>query len=300
MQSLDLHNSPDFLAAMIQIRGIETALLEASIDGRLEGPVHVSLGEEAVAVGVAAATRAGDVLLSNHRGHGHALACGLDPRAVIAEIVGHPSGFSRGRGGSMHLFDPNRGFYGTNGIVGGNAAVANGAALALQLEQRGRVAIVIFGDGAMSTGVVYEAFNLAVLWRLPVVFVCENNGYAELTPTEVHLSSEPLMRAREFGLHAAALDGTDVAVVREGLGIAIAAAARGEPAFVEARCYRFGGHYAADPGRYRPQGEDAMWRKTQCPIRKLAERSGKSDVDIADRIEQVRQDADRLISEFAA
>ena len=290
----------DLLAAMMQIRGIEAALQQASIAGRLEGPVHVSLGEEAVAVGLAAALRPGDIVLSNHRGHGHALAVGLDPKTVIAEIVGHPSGFSMGRGGSMHIFDPARDFYGTNGIVGGNSGVAVGAALALQLQRPGSVAVVVFGDGAMAAGIVYEAFNLGVLWRLPVVFVCENNGYAELTPTSVHLSSKPTERARGFGLEVESIDGTEVRQVIDGLSRAIERAATGRSSFVEATCYRFGGHYAADPALYRPEGEDAQWRQSHCPIRKLGRRLSLSEAELEAGIGKIQAEAGRLIEELAA
>lgn len=279
----------DLLDAMIVIRGIESALRDASIAGQLEGPVHVSLGEEAVAVGIAAAMRADDVLLSNHRGHGHALACGLDPTRVLAEIVGHPSGFSRGRGGSMHLFDPANGFYGTNGIVGGNAAVALGAAFALQMEKAGRVAVVVFGDGAMATGTVAEALNLAALWSLPIVFVCENNGYAEMTPTSSHLASAPADRARGYGLYAEQIDGTSLTTVIQAGKRAIAEAAQGKPVLIEAKCFRFGGHYAADPALYRPAGEDEEWRERHDPIRRFGAHLGMTSDEIAARIDRVRE-----------
>ncbi len=290
----------ELLAAMETIRAIESALAQAAGEGRLEGPLHVSVGEEAVAVGVAAAMGSDDVLLSNHRGHGHALAFGLDPWKVVAEVTGHPEGYAGGRGGSMHIFDPTSGFMGTNGIVGSNAGVATGAGLALQLEGRGRVALVVVGDGAMASGVVYEAFNLAVLWSLPVVFVCGNNGYAELTPTSIHLSSAPFERAQAFGLDAAPVDGTDVGDVRAGVVRAVESARRGRPAFVEARCYRFGGHYVGDAGRYRPEGEDAEWRRVHCPIRRLGHRLGLREPELETRLAAVRQQADELVRTLVA
>lgn len=290
----------ELLSAMETIRAVETALFDASIAGKFEGPLHVSLGEEAVAVGVAAALGAEDVLLSNHRGHGHALAFGLEPWKVIAEVTGDPRGYAGGRGGSMHIFDPVSGFLGTNGIVGGNAAVALGAAMALQIEARGRTAIVIVGDGAMASGVVYEAFNLAVLWHLPVLFICANNGYAELTPTSVHLSSAPLDRARAFGLEVAAVDGTEAGAVKLAVKSAIARARQGSPGFIEARCYRFGGHYAGDPGRYRPEGEDAGWRARHCPIRRLADRLGLDEAELQRRAVILKEQADDMLKAIAA
>lgn len=281
------------------IRGVESALQEASAARVIEGPVHVSLGEEAVAVGVVAAMRAGDTILSNHRGHGHALAWGLDPKRLVAEIVGHPDGYANGRGGSMHTFEPESGFLGTNGIVGSNAGVAAGVGLALQLTRPGSVGVVIFGDGAMATGIVYETFNLAVLWKLPLVFVCENNGYAEMTPTSVHLSSEPVARAAGFGLSASTTDGTDVEEVRSEMRRALDTARSGRPAFVEARCFRFGGHYAADPALYRPKGEDEEWRGLHCPIQKLSRRLGAPDADWTRRVDAVRTSTHELIAAMA-
>ncbi|MBP5858547.1 thiamine pyrophosphate-dependent dehydrogenase E1 component subunit alpha [Marivibrio halodurans] len=290
----------DFLTAMQTIRGVELALQEASVARAVEGPLHVSLGEEAVAVGLVAAMDPRDVLLSNHRGHGHALAMGLDVATVIAEVVGHPDGFAGGRGGSMHIFDPESGFLGTNGIVGGNAGVAVGTSLALQLEGDRRVAVVVFGDGAMGTGIVYESINLAALWKLPVVFVCENNGYAEMTPTSVHLSSAPSERARGFGLTSMEIDGTDVEKVATGMRAAIETAREGEPVFVEAVCFRFGGHYAADPARYRPKGEDDDWRSTRCPIALHGRRQDIPDAALDDAVETVRAEAAELVAGYAA
>lgn len=290
----------DFLVAMQKIRGIELALRDASSAGRLEGPLHVSLGEEAAAVGIVAAMRADDVLLSNHRGHGHALAFGLDVVKVVAEIVGHPDGYGGGRGGSMHIFDPASGFLGTNGIVGGNAGVGVGAAVALQLERKGRVAVVIFGDGAMGAGLVYESLNLAALWKLPVVFVCENNGYAEMTPTSVHLSSAPADRARGFGVDATKVDGTDVEAVRAAMETAVGAAREGGPRFVEIECFRFGGHYATDPARYRPPGEDGEWQAEHCPIRRLRGGLDVSEEESTRAIEDVRAEAAELIGRLVS
>jgi TPP-dependent pyruvate/acetoin dehydrogenase alpha subunit len=158
----------ELLMAMLTIRAIETAVAGAYLERRFEGPLHVSSGQEGAAVGVVAAMGPDDVLVSNHRGHGHALAFGLDPLRVVAEIIGDPCGYSGGRGGSMHIFSPEDGFLGTNGIVGDGAGLATGAALAIQQQRRSGVAVAMVGDGAMATGIVYESFNLARLWNLPV------------------------------------------------------------------------------------------------------------------------------------
>lgn len=286
------------LHAMLMIRAVESVLLEARLAGRFEGPVHVSLGQEAVAVGVGLTLVAGDLLLSNHRGHGHALAFGLDPRRVVAEVVGHPSGYSGGRGGSMHILDPASGFLGTNGIVGDGAGLAVGAALALQVRGHDQVAITVFGDGAMGTGVVYEAFNMAALWRLPLVFVCENNGYAEMTPTAVHLSSPVTERASAFGLAVHSVAGADVMAVAEAMVAAVAAARGGTPGFVEVRCHRWGGHYVGDPALYRPPGEDADWREANCPVTNLSGGLGLGRAEIDGLAGAYRTEAQRLLDDI--
>lgn len=260
------------LRAMQTIRAVETVLRDASLQGRFEGPLHVSLGQESVAVGVMAALEPADPVLSNHRGHGHALAYGLDPERVIAEIVGAPGGPARGGGGSMHIFATSEGFMGTNGVVGDPAGIGLGIALASTVRQERSVTVVFIGDGAMGTGIVYEAMNIAALWRLPYVLVCENNGYAEMTPTSVHLSSPPNERARAFGLAAEVVDGIDVEHVRAAAERAVAAARSRHAAFLEVRTHRWTGHYVGDPREYRPPEEEAEWRRAHDPIRSLARR----------------------------
>lgn len=284
------------LRAMQTIRAVETALGEAYLEGRFEGPLHLSVGQEGVAVGVAAAMERDDVLMSTHRGHGHALAFGLDPRIVVAEIVGDACGYGAGRGGSMHIVVPAEGFLGTNGIVGDGAGLVTGAGLKLQLERGKRVAVTIIGDGAMGTGVVYESLNLAKLWSLPIVFVCENNQYAEMTPTSVHISSEPSTRAEAFGLGTHSVPGTDVQVVLGAVREAIDGARHGSPGFVEVITYRWGGHYVGDPMLYRPEAQDQEWRRDHCPIRVLGERIGV-DKDLEHEQKELEERARDLVAE---
>lgn len=281
---------------MLVIRACERAVRDARMAGRFEGPVHVSLGQEAVAVGLGAALRDGDLLVSNHRGHGHALAFGLDARRVLAEIVGHPSGYAGGRGGSMHILAPEVGFLGTNGIVGDGAAIGIGAALAQQQRGQGGVAAAVVGDGAMGTGVVYESMNLAVVWHLPFVLVCEHNGYAEMTPTAVHLSTSPATRAEAFGMEVVTADGTDATVVADAIDTAIRAAAAGRPSFVEARCYRWEGHYVGDVGHYRPEGEDETWQREYDPVARLAGLAGLDDQELNARADRHDDDARGLLA----
>lgn len=261
------------LEAMLTVRAFESALAAASLSGRFEGPVHVSLGQEGASVGMVSAMREGDVLFSNHRGHGHALAFGLDPTAVIAEVLGSPRGLAGGRGGSMHIFDVAMGFLGTNGVVGAGAGLVTGAGLALK-RTPGRVAVAVFGDGAMATGIVHESMNLAALWGLPVVFVCENNGFAEMTPTKVHLSSDPATRARGIGLETRVVDARDVVAVREAMTRSLEVARRGAPSFLEVRTDRWTGHFVGDQHVYRPPEAEDEWRDARCPIRELARRLG--------------------------
>lgn len=265
------------LHAMQVIRAVETALADAYLEGRFGGPLHVSLGQEGAAVGIAAAMGPEDVFVSNHRGHGHALAVGLEPMRVVAEIVGDPCGFSGGVGGSMHVLSPEDRFLGTNGIVGDGAGLAVGAALALQLEGRGGAAVAVVGDGAMATGIVAESLNLAHLWRLPVLFVCENNQYAELTPTDVHLSTGPADRASGFGFPTFRARGEDVESVMGAADEGLQLARSGQPAFVEVVTHRWGGHYVGDPMHYRPEGEDDLWRERYSPIERLARSLGREE-----------------------
>lgn len=255
--------------SMQVVRAVETALSEAATRGELAGPVHVSLGQEAVAVGAVAAMDANDVMFSTHRGHGHALAMGLDPRRVLAEIVCHPEGYAGGVGGSMHLLSEAHGFLGTNGIVGANTGLALGAALAAQRDQPSYAVVCMVGDGAMGTGILYEAMNLASLWSLPVAFVCENNKYAEMTPTTKHLSTAPHERASAFGLDAHEIDGNDVELVQATVSEALTAARSGTPAFVECHTHRWAGHYVGDPQQYRSKNEtDSV--SDHCPIERFA------------------------------
>jgi len=286
---------PALLAAMQKIRAVEMAVRDASLAGRFQGPVHVSLGQEGAAVGIGAALTAKDVMLSSHRGHGHALAFGLDPARVVAEIIGDPRGYSGGRGGSMHILDLPSGFLGTNGIVGDGAALAVGAALGLRRRGSQGVAIAIFGEGALGTGVAYESFNLASMWQLPVLFICESNGYAEMTPASVHLATPPIPRAVAFGLWTSAADGSEVMDVKEAVLKGLEQARAGSPAFVELRCHRWGGHYVGDAAAYRPVGEDEQWRTEHCPIARLADRLGHAPEEVEEQRSAFEAQARALI-----
>jgi len=225
----------------------------------------------------------GDVFASTHRAHGHALARGSHPDALMAELYGKVEGVSRGYGGSMHLYDVERGNLGANAVVGGGLPMIAGAALAFQMRGEPRVALAYFGDGATNIGTFHEALNLAQLWKLPAVFVCENNHYAESTPTHQQLPITDLAkRAIAFGMRSMKVDGQDVEAVHSTATRALAHARKGSgPVFLLAETYRLVGHYVGDPQVYRPKGEQQELRETQDPIEKLRPQLGLSDDELA-------------------
>jgi 2-oxoisovalerate dehydrogenase E1 component len=245
---------------MLLIRGFEQRVAALYRDGEVPGFVHLSIGQEAAAVGACWPLRATDVITSTHRGHGHCLAKGLDPLGMFAELMGKDQGTNRGRGGSMHIADPKLGIFGANGIVAAGLPIAAGAATAAQLRADGSVAVAFFGDGAPAQGAFHEALNLAAVWRLPVVFFCENNGYAEFSPAATQHRAPLAHRAAGYGLRYVAVDGNDVAATAAAMEDVVLAARAGEgPAVVEAATYRWHGHYEGDPQRYRSPEEVREW-----------------------------------------
>jgi 2-oxoisovalerate dehydrogenase E1 component len=247
---------------MLVIRGFEERVAGLYRDGLVPGFVHLSIGQEASAVGACWPLRPEDVITSTHRGHGHCLAKGLDPVGMFAELMGRDRGTNRGRGGSMHIADPTRGIFGANGIVAAGLPIAVGAATAAQLRDAGTVAVAFFGDGAAAQGAFHEALNLAAVWRLPVVFFCENNGYSEFSAAADQHAATLEARAAGYALPYAGVDGNDVvataSVMRD---VVLAARTGGGPALVEAHTYRWHGHYEGDPQRYRTPEEVAEWRR---------------------------------------
>ena len=245
---------------MLLIRGFEQRVAALYRDGEVPGFVHLSIGQEAAAVGACWPLRATDVITSTHRGHGHCLAKGLDPLGMFAELMGKDQGTNRGRGGSMHIADPKLGIFGANGIVAAGLPIAAGAATAAQLRADGSVAVAFFGDGAPAQGAFHEALNLAAVWRLPVVFFCENNGYAEFSPAATQHGAPLAHRAAGYGLRYVAVDGNDVAATAAAMEDVVLAARAGEgPAVMEAATYRWHGHYEGDPQRYRSPEEVREW-----------------------------------------
>jgi 2-oxoisovalerate dehydrogenase E1 component len=246
---------------MLLIRGFEQRVAALYRDGEVPGFVHLSIGQEAAAVGACWPLRPSDVVTSTHRGHGHCLAKGLDPLGMFAELMARDQGTNRGRGGSMHIADPARGIFGANGIVAAGLPIAVGAATAAQLRADGSVAVGFFGDGAPAQGAFHEAVNLAAVWRLPVVLFCENNGYAEFSPVATQHAASLEQRAAGYGVPYVAVDGNDAVATAAAMAEVVAAARDGRgPTVVEAATYRWHGHYEGDPERYRSPEEVEGWQ----------------------------------------
>ncbi|TNC25856.1 thiamine pyrophosphate-dependent dehydrogenase E1 component subunit alpha [Amycolatopsis alkalitolerans] len=269
--------------SMVLIRRVEERLRDDSAAGKLPGAVHLYIGEEAIAAGVCAHLEDRDYATSTHRGHGHFLAKGGDVRKMMAEIWARREGICQGMGGSMHVADLARGILGANGIVGAGLAIATGAAFGAKLDGDGKVAVCFFGDGASNQGALMETLNVSALWGLPVVFVCEHNGFSEFTPAADVTAGRIADRARAFSIPATEIDGNDVTEVWRAAGEAISRArAGGGPSFVEARTYRIQGHFEAEPvvlsgGRYRDPDEIESWRRND-PIARFRARLLSSSV----------------------
>jgi pyruvate dehydrogenase E1 component alpha subunit len=241
------------------IRLFEEAIERLFLAGRIMGTAHTCIGQEAVAVGTAAAIEARDAMTTTHRGHGHFLARGADPKRVMAELFGRETGYSRGRGGSQMMMDPSIGFFGANGITGGSIPFATGVALDAKLRDTGRVTVCFFGDGASNQGVFHETLNLAALWKLPVLFVVENNGYAMSTPTARGLANPHIAdRASAYGITGVSVDGNDFFAVRDCVAQHAAVCRAGQgPVLLECVTYRLSGHSRGDPRVYRSREEEA-------------------------------------------
>lgn len=247
---LELHRQ------MLRIRRFEERAAQLYREGEIPGFLHLSVGQEAVAVGACSVLHASDGVVSNHRGHGHCLAKGADITGMFAELMGKESGTCHGRGGSMHIADVTAGVYGANGIVGAGLPIAAGIAAAFQVQHRDDVVIAFFGEGAVAQGAFHEAVNLAMVWRLPVLFLCENNRFAEFSRLEEQQPLRPFERAPGYGITAGIVDGNDVLAVRSAVEENVAALRAGDgPRLIEATTYRWRGHYEGDPARYRSSDE---------------------------------------------
>ena len=254
---------------MVAIRLFEERVNDLYTRALMPGLAHLYIGEEAIAVGVCEALRNDDYITSTHRGHGHCLAKGATPDRMFAELLGKEAGYCKGKGGSMHIADPDTGNLGANAIVGGSAGIANGAAFASKYLKNGRVAVCFFGEGALGQGILYEEMNYAQLWKLPVIFVCENNSYNEYTHFREATAGEVAARPAAFGIATETLDGQDVRAVHIAAKKYVERARRGDgPAFLECITYRYHGHHVGDIARsyYRPKSEEQEWVTKKDPV----------------------------------
>lgn len=255
----------DLYRSMKRIRLIEETLIGLVAADEVPGSAHFSIGQEAVAVGVCSVLRDSDVITSTHRGHGHVIAKGASAAGVIAELMGKETGPNKGRGGSMHVADLSKGIYGANGMVGGGVPFAVGAAWAAKQDGTEAVAVAFFGDGALQEGILLESMNMASLWGIPVVFVCENNGYAVTLRVEDGVAGSPVARAASFDMPASKHDGMNVVEVREAAERAVAHARAGNgPSYLEFETYRYEGHQSGEESLrldYRQDAEVQEWRK---------------------------------------
>jgi TPP-dependent pyruvate/acetoin dehydrogenase alpha subunit len=294
---------PDFLSlyrTMLLIRRFEEQVRSLYLAGQVPGLVHLCSGQEATAVGVCAALDRDDYIASSHRGHGHCLAKGADPGRLLAEILGRSDGYCGGRSGSLHVSDAANHNLGTNGIVGGGFSLASGAALSSKVRGTRQVAACFFGDGALNQGLMFETMNMAAIWSLPVIYVCENNGYGEYTALETVTAGKDLTsRGAAFDMPSRMIDGMDVRVVHAATTDAVERARAGDgPSLLICNTYRFSGHHVADKQDYKDQAEARAWAARD-PIAKLAaylREDHAADQGALDRIEaEVKAELDTAL-----
>jgi pyruvate dehydrogenase E1 component alpha subunit len=291
----------ELLRTMVRIRRFEEKAAEMYARGKIKGFLHLYIGQEAIATGAIAALKDDDYIVSHYREHGHALARGLEPNRVMAELFGRETGVTGGRGGSMHLFDASKSFLGGYAIVAGHMPLACGLALAEQYKGTDRIAVNFLGDGAVNEGEFHEALNLASVWKLPVVFICENNLYGMGTDVRrVSAVIEIYKRVVEaYAMPAEQVDGMDVLAVREAVSEAAQRARSGQgPAFLEMICYRFRGHSMADAELYRAKDEIEVWKRLD-PIKQLRERLTRQGALGDADFERIQAEADEMANEAA-
>jgi acetoin:2,6-dichlorophenolindophenol oxidoreductase subunit alpha len=288
---------------MVRIRTFEDNANKLYLDAKMPGLTHMYSGEEAVAVGICEALRISDKITSTHRGHGHCVAKGADFKEMFCELLGKKEGYCRGKGGSMHIADQSNGNLGANAIVGGSMGIATGSALRAKMQGSEDVTVCFFGDGATAQGLMYEVMNMAALWKLPVIYACENNGYSEYTPTSEIAAGSILARAEAFGMEAHRVDGQDVLAVNALAQSLVERTRKGEgPFFVELITYRYQGHHVGDINRdyYRSKSEEAEWKANRDPIRNfgnwLVEEGVVSEDDLAEIVAGIEREAADAVS----
>ncbi|MGI6225660.1 MAG: thiamine pyrophosphate-dependent dehydrogenase E1 component subunit alpha [Peptococcales bacterium] len=284
---------------MIKIRLFEESTIDVYQRGLMPGLAHPYLGEEAIAVGTCMALEKDDYITSTHRGHGHLLAKGGDMKKMMAEIMGKKTGYCKGKGGSMHIADVGLGILGANGIVGAGLPIAVGSALSAKRKNNKRVTVCFFGDGASNQGTFHEALNMAAIWKLPVVFVCENNQYGYSTPVSKHIVIDKISdRAKSYGFPGVTVDGNDVEEVYETVKVAVERARNGEgPTLVECKCYRWTGHSVGDPGTAYRTREEVAENKTKCPVVRLERKLTEKGFATSDDLNNIKVNVQEMVKE---
>lgn len=286
---------------MLEIRCFEEATIELYKEGTMPGLAHPYIGQEAMAVGVCLGLNKDDYIVSNHRGHGHLIAKGGDLRYMMAEILGRKTGYCKGKGGSMHIADFSLGILGANGIVGGGFPISVGAALSAQKRGSGQISVCFFGDASTNQGSFHEALNLASVWKLPVVFVCENNGYGISVSQAKHQNIKDIAdRAVSYGIEGVIVDGNDVEAVYQAFGEAAKKARAGEgPTLIEGKTYRWTGHHVGDPGNgiaYRSREEMESW-KNKCPLLRAEKKMLKTGLLSPEEVEEIKAEIRAKVAE---
>ncbi len=298
-------NTEDYLrmfTQMVRIRSFEDNANQLYLSAKMPGLTHMYSGEEAVAVGICEALKTSDKITSTHRGHGHCVAKGAEFKQMFCELLGKEEGYCRGKGGSMHIADQSNGNLGANAIVGGSMGIATGAALTAKLQDRDDVTVCFFGDGATAQGLMYEVMNMAALWKLPVIYACENNGYSEYTKAEEIAAGSITARAEAFGIEAFQVDGQDVLAVNELATKLVERSRKGEgPFFIELMTYRYHGHHVGDINReyYRAKEEETLWKTERDPILRfrgwLVEQGIASEEDLESLQAKIKTDAEEAV-----
>jgi pyruvate dehydrogenase E1 component alpha subunit len=283
---------------MYTIRAFETMAEQSYAMGKIHGTMHLSVGQEACAVGAMATLRPDDLILSTHRGHGHCIAKGGDVKKMVAEFYGKETGYCRGRGGSMHIADVEGGNLGANGVVAGGIPLAVGVGLSIKMQRNDKVCLCFFGDGAVNAGAFHESLNMAAIWKLPVVFICENNQYAMSYSVKKAVAIDDIAkRAASYGMPGKTVDGNDVVAVYREVKRAVKRARQGEgPTFLVLETYRWKGHSKSDRNLYRTKEEIEQWKQKD-PIRRFRERLLEAGAITEEEVDQLQQEAQRIVDE---
>jgi pyruvate dehydrogenase E1 component alpha subunit len=299
--SVDAKTLLSFYRTMVTIRKFETLAAEMFAAGKIPGFIHLSVGQEASSVGVCSVLRPDDYLITTHRGHGHLIAKGADLRKMVAELMGRRTGYCKGKGGSMHIADFSLGILGANGVVAGGFPIAVGAGLSIKLRKTDQVVVCFFGDGASNRGPFHEALNMAAIWKLPILFVCENNCYASTTRASYSCSvSDISARAAGYSIPGVTVDGNDVLAVRRASAKAVERARLGEgPTLLENKTYRRRGHFEGDPQKYRDTSEVAEWEKKD-PIVRFAAVLKKRKIIIGEMEQEMEEGVEAELKEAVA